>query len=128
MRDIKFRFWDGESIRHINDRLMFNIDGYAKCDKYDDEKGLQYMPLMQYIGLKDKDGTEIYEGDIIDYDSFGRYQIKWDLEEACFSTDCIEKVGLEMFMFVNLLEDNEGDTVSCGKVIGNIHEWSEFTL
>jgi len=67
MREIKFRAWDGKT--------MFPVAVLAIAETgWDCEKGrgvsIPYQPsiiLMQYTGLKDKNGlTEVYEGDIID--------------------------------------------------------------
>lgn len=53
MREIKFRFWSGQKM--IANEHMDLLIKNAKNEKN----------LMQYTGLKDKKGIEIYEGDII---------------------------------------------------------------
>lgn len=58
MREIKFRAWDGEGMRDV-----FSVQAFSGEVLY--AGGIKDWKLMQYTGLKDKNGVEIYEGDII---------------------------------------------------------------
>jgi uncharacterized phage protein (TIGR01671 family) len=87
VREIKFRAWDGERLKPVT--LWGFHEGFIMTSKGSaDEK--EYK-VMQYTGLKDKNGNEIYEGDIvrvweedehIPYRDSGGGIIDFDLEEG----------------------------------------------
>ena len=111
MRDIKFRAWD------TNSKKMFD---YSKIQDYSLEQVERlnsandpYTKFMQYTTLKDKNGIEIYEGDIILwYGGALKHipiysEVKWNREEARFSFGCKANSA---YMFYNT------------EVVGNIYE------
>ena len=59
MREIRFRIWNGESIEeNVIDFAINNETKHKEFYIYPDDI------FMQYTGLLDKNGKEIYEGDI----------------------------------------------------------------
>ncbi len=134
-REIKFRAWghyydEPDKMWYYNkwaviegrNTLVFEKErgNYVDdSDYYDD------MILMQYTGLKDKNGKEIYEGDIVKKE-------EWQPPmEFCGYTVFIVEFNEFAFRYVPLKRFNTGWVVNgfdteLIKVIGNIYENPEL--
>lgn len=64
-REIKFRAWDKESKKMEQDFHIRSNSGEI-TQWIEGEPFAEFWELMQYTGLKDKNGNEIYEGDIVE--------------------------------------------------------------
>lgn len=120
MREIKFRaFSEKRGMIDLNEGcrggnatiIMWPV---MKACEYKDQKQVN-LPLMQYTGLKDKNGVEIYEGDIIEH------------RDGYPQTMSRKVVKFEKGAFVYCGSfDSGGATTYHPYVIGNIHETPEL--
>jgi uncharacterized phage protein (TIGR01671 family) len=125
VREIKFRAWD-KAEQALKEVIELNFSQWwvttgegmwgGERNSFKNEETDRHI-LMQYTGLKDKNGKEIYEGDIIN-DSFGdrKGRIRYNDHVAAFEIS--EYDGIHMLSSHN-----------CGRffeVIGNIYENPEL--
>lgn len=113
-RDIEFRVYDKDlkKMRYLNnchDSIWFHKDGTGYYENMQTGLGEWFSSLMQYTGLKDSNGTKIFEGDILrDYGN--------NIEDWIVSYEYGKFVGT----YDNVSEDLY--ELSDLEVIGNIYE------
>jgi uncharacterized phage protein (TIGR01671 family) len=129
MRDIKFRAWDSENQKMVD---VYAIDwasdtyrptsiNYPQGKLYDAPEDFGgAIKLMQYTGLKDKNGVEIYEGDIVrswsENDGENILTAEWYAYPRTFAS------GFALF------DSNKDDDtyIDEAEIIGNIYENPEL--
>ncbi len=106
MREIKFRKWDEENKEMIDgDCLAF--EEYAPLSELLTQDG-----IMQYTGLKDCKGKEIYEGDIVEgrIDGMGtghKHPVVWDNNDATYKFGHAMLGGSDVEVIGNIYENPE---------------------
>ena len=135
-REIKFRAWSKKNNGWVyvfcvnaDDTVSFmNADALWETDDNKD------LIIEQYTGLKDKNGKEIYEGDIVNchyfYESLGEHLGVCESEKVITGEIAMQELGL--WIETNTEEDSgylvwfNGLHEESFEIIGNIHENPEL--
>lgn len=141
-RPIKFRVWDKDYKemhvcgKNVHDSMSFNEDGTAYYYNLQNGEGSgehgAYI-LMRYTGLNDRNGTEIYEGDIIQFEDMGEegyeYKEGYDFTNRAVVVFKNGRYTLDKFMYTNSgvleeLDDHEETwlVIQTSEIVGNIHD------
>lgn len=79
-REIKFRAWDSARKKmHTSAKWVefrFDGDGKLKAVNYHPNGDEQRLPVMQFTGLRDVNGVEIWEKDIASVPGIGKCEVK----------------------------------------------------
>ena len=153
MREIKFRAWDGDNSEMIGpeydgDEYILTVEyGRTVLLELHLEGELQnpvYRPanaeIMQYIGLKDSNGVEICEGDIVEFTYWwfdGNAAESQLTGEIVYLTDCMSfgLKGVKNKEWLAHIGGSDSDTAAFAtwlfegadfSVLGNIHESPEL--
>ena len=118
MRKIKFRAWDKENEKMMKVSSLHLENKEISVKENGTFHLFRMQDLMQYTGLRDKNGKEIYEGDIV--------LIKLDETSTWYKT----VVGFKKGAFIANLIDKEdyvyifhhGFTGDDFEIIGNVYE------
>jgi len=123
-REIRFRIWDGVSILDVNEISFERQIVFCKfCDS--SVFSFKDIELMQYTGINDENGNEVYESDIVDlkiehnagFDFSGisvEYitgEVKWDDRSVCYLVGSLPLTACENSIII---------------VVGNIYENPEL--
>jgi len=122
MREIKFRAWDIKAKSMINEVWEIGLGSKNNPESWlvGDDRQIDSFELMQYTGLKDKNGKEIYEGDIV----------KSNLESNDWIfvhlTDKEDEDGFRIFYIEDIFSRQKITHRDDLEVIGNIYENSKL--
>lgn len=121
MNEIKFRAWD-KATRKVLEVIEIDFQGMEILVIDHDEQEAReavhgHYELMQYTGLKDKNGVEIYEGDIIKYSNIYVSNYLWEVSHGRAELVLKNKSAIKPLNDVNSIYL---------KVIGNIYEDPEL--
>jgi len=127
MREIKFRAWNtvigwwaSKEPMTLNQLMLNNSTGIS-------EKGLdEDFTFMQFTGLTDKNGVEIYDGDLIKNNHGRTSKVVWNKFMASFDSEFVSDDGSAPVFQDKSVGFHNADWKRQVEVIGSIYENPEL--
>lgn len=127
----RYRVWHHELGRLMSVKCMFFQDSEIEEFELNDALMNDYITaypdeivLMQPTGLKDKNGKEIFEGDVLEIEDegevLGNAKLTWDNEQAVFMIEAISVDDIAPF------HEIISDETYSYRVVGNVYENPEL--
>jgi uncharacterized phage protein (TIGR01671 family) len=117
-REIKFRAWDKSTKEMWTPYQPVQFEEDSNWLWADVNSENNKFHLMQYTGLKDKNGKEIYEGDLLDNGSDRICKVEWHNYTGSWDFTPVNDLGTSNFFRAE-------HTHRALEVIGNIYEKAE---
>jgi uncharacterized phage protein (TIGR01671 family) len=111
-REIKFRAWDLDA----KDK-MYHWEEISRT--FIEHLNHPRVAVMQFTGLTDKNGKEIYEGDLISESNSSPYEVKWQYHSVKWIMQSFEEGRYYREMHSDYAKNNY-------EIIGNIYENKEL--
>lgn len=116
-REIKFRVWDKTTnTLNYDSGLMINFGQkiatvYLEKEEYlyNADRSFDEIILSQYTGLKDCEGKEIYEGDIVQLPHLDFREVKWNTVELGwdpFINQIFHESSIKMWKIITNIYEN----------------------
>ena len=123
MRELKFRAWDTEA-----EMFLHHTRISEHKIKYLEDNGEYKVIYQQYTGLKDKNGREVYEGDIVTYNNFNSLRTGGHAEDKIIVGKVVFDFGMWIVESIDYSQDLYEAHVNDEEilVIGNIYENPEL--
>jgi uncharacterized phage protein (TIGR01671 family) len=149
MREIKFRVWDEENTKmysidnlhfgylgrghgeYTSEDFYYGLSGHASTLSYKEHSDLKLnyskIHILQYTGIKDKHGKDVYVGDIVRYNRRGG--IMANSKNYCNYVEYSRIMGMDTYHFHNDSNqpiNNWNFLFDTFEIIGNIYENPEL--